>query len=381
MVFPKIVRFYTSIVGSSFKIELYLMSQKLLKFKYRSLQVNSSSSNLMQRRTGFSHCKRSGPKPVNSLDSFLKQILKGIFRRIETLAPPRRKMAGRKVYSYPLSNDIIKTAIISKKPFLLSRLGTTETAITRYFIENNGKDFPAYLRSNLCTLSGFYPDHNNDAFEKFCSIYAESIKKVDLMGVRADRDERDFWDDEEFLLAQCKNDCQFINLRFIEPFSYKLPWTLELADKRVLVIHPYEDSIKSQYNRINLVFQKRCILPDFKLITIRAVQSLADSKMTCGYDSFFSALEDMQRKISQCNFDIALIGAGAYGLPLAAYCKSIGKQAVHVGGVLQVFFGIHGKRWVRDKTITRHVNEFWVAPSKTERPSGCLQVEDGCYWL
>ena len=40
------------------------------------------------------------------------------------------------------------------------------------------------------------------------------------------------------------------------------------------------------------------------------------------------------------NFDIALIGCGAYGFPLAAFVKGIGKKAVHIGGPLQLFFGI-----------------------------------------
>ena len=42
------------------------------------------------------------------------------------------------------------------------------------------------------------------------------------------------------------------------------------------------------------------------------------------------------------DFDVALIGCGAYGFPLAAKLKTAGKQAIHLGGVLQALFGIKG---------------------------------------
>lgn len=45
------------------------------------------------------------------------------------------------------------------------------------------------------------------------------------------------------------------------------------------------------------------------------------------------------------DYDIVLLGCGAYGFPLAAYAKRRGKQAIHMGGSLQLLFGIKGKRW------------------------------------
>ena len=44
-------------------------------------------------------------------------------------------------------------------------------------------------------------------------------------------------------------------------------------------------------------------------------------------------------------FDAALLGCGAYGLPLAAHVVSRGASAVYVGGGLQLLFGIQGRRW------------------------------------
>ena len=50
-------------------------------------------------------------------------------------------------------------------------------------------------------------------------------------------------------------------------------------------------------------------------------------------------------------FDVAIIGCGAYGMPLAAMLKQAGKQAIHLGGATQLLFGIKGKRWEEIKTI------------------------------
>ena len=73
---------------------------------------------------------------------------------------------------------------------------------------------------------------------------------------------------------------------------------------------------------------------------------------------------------------MALIACGAYGFPLAAHEKRTGRKAIHIGGSLQLLFGIKGKRW-DDKGF---YNECWVSPSKEERPERFEKVEGGCYW-
>lgn len=86
----------------------------------------------------------------------------------------------------------------------------------------------------------------------------------------------------------------------------------------------------------------------------------------------------MKHKIDSINYDICLIGCGAYGFPLAAYIKRQGKQAIHVGGALQLLFGIKGRRW--DEMYQNVYNEYWVRPSKNETPQTSGNVEGGCYW-
>jgi hypothetical protein len=91
----------------------------------------------------------------------------------------------------------------------------------------------------------------------------------------------------------------------------------------------------------------------------------------------------MKNDIKKIDFDIALIGCGAYGMPLAAFIKKeLNKQAIHMGGCLQLLFGIKGKRWETDSFKWDKIlyNDAWVRPTDDLKPSNYKKVEDGCYW-
>ena len=94
----------------------------------------------------------------------------------------------------------------------------------------------------------------------------------------------------------------------------------------------------------------------------------------------FEALESMKREISQADFGVAIIGAGAYGFPLAAYVKSLGKQAIQMSGATQILFGIKGKRWDDHPVISKFYNDAWVRPLQSETPPEIHKVEGGSYW-
>ena len=82
-------------------------------------------------------------------------------------------------------------------------------------------------------------------------------------------------------------------------------------------------------------------------------------------------------------FDVAIVGCGAYGFPLAAKLKQAGKQAIHLAGATQLLFGIKGKRWEEDPAfeyVRKFFNEAWVYPDETEKPKNASVVEGGCYW-
>ena len=125
-------------------------------------------------------------------------------------------------------------------------------------------------------------------------------------------------------------------------------------------------------------FETKNVLPNFELSVIKAVQSLSGEKNP--FENWFQALEFMKEEISQKDFDVALIGCGAYGFPLAAHVKKIGKQSIHIGGSLQILFGIKGKRWDDHPIIGKLYNEYWVRPNAQDKPTHSNLVENDCYW-
>lgn len=88
----------------------------------------------------------------------------------------------------------------------------------------------------------------------------------------------------------------------------------------------------------------------------------------------------MKKQITGAEFDIAIIGAGVYGLPLAAFVKSLGKQAIQMSGATQILFGIKGKRWDSDLVVSKMYNDYWVRPLAVETPPQIQKVEGGSYW-
>ena len=150
--------------------------------------------------------------------------------------------------------------------------------------------------------------------------------------------------------------------------------------KKILVIHPFIETIRSQYDtRRKELFRDPAVLPDFTLSLLKSPQTIAGN--TDGYSCWMDAYNDMCNKINAFDFDIAIIGAGAYGLPLGSYIKRKGKSVLHLGGATQLLFGIKGKRWETEYDFASRIfNEYWIYPSENEKPDNFNKVENGCYW-
>ena len=189
----------------------------------------------------------------------------------------------------------------------------------------------------------------------------QDMKELDLLGS---------WLSNEHYLQTQINGVPKIALLHLEPFWSKLPWTRALTNKKVLVIHPFSDTIKQQYNKRKLLFANREILPQFELQTIKAVQSLGGNNQ---FNNWFEALNWMKKEMDKIDYEVCLLGCGAYGFPLAAHAKRKGKKAIHLGGALQLLFGIKGKRWENPNygivslkkkgAYLDLMNEYWCYPS------------------
>ena len=269
-----------------------------------------------------------------------------------------------------MNNNLIINLFKSNKNFMIGKIGATEAKAIIYPL------LPKIIKllikkiifKRMLVWSGFFPV-SDESIEKFSSLYKKDICNIDILVS---------WRFEEKFISETKKIKEKIKLRDLEPYYSNNPWTKYLEKKRVLIIHPFEKTIISQYKKRKNIFLNQNILPEFDIDTIKAVQSLSSEDNR--FKSWFDALEYMKDKISKKDFDIALIGCGAYGLPLASHVKKMGKIGIHMGGSLQLLFGIKGKRWDDNPIIKKLYNNHWVRPSEIEKPKNYKKVEEGCYW-
>jgi hypothetical protein len=283
------------------------------------------------------------------------------------------KEYGKKKLSSEEGNALLSNMLCQSKPFMAGKYGSTElNTILAGIGENIGLCKMSEERRDLIIkYSGFFPNSKIE-IGKLVDLYLSICENVDILAV---------WNlkMEDYLIHTYMKKTQLVNLQALEPFYFSQPWSYQLRGKKVLVIHPFAETIREQYRRRERLFQNPLILPEFKLITIKAVQTIAGTKDE-RFTSWFDALNYMYEEAVKCDFDIALIGCGAYGFPLALKIKEYGKQAIHIGGGLQILFGIKGKRWDNDPLIASFYNEYWVRPKENEKPNQCQVVEAGCYW-
>lgn len=322
-----------------------------------------------------------GFKFINQLKIILRPIKSKILR---TAFSPLTKINGKNVLNDKESNQLFKEIIKKKNNgFFITRIGTTEGNILLYQLKMRGKteqyNYPFILKKKISDLSGVFPTDDN-SIKKFSYIYSQALQAADVLGVRTDPEEIKFRSLESKIIDGYKLNPTFVNLNCLSPLTSVDPWTAYLGSKKVLIIHPFVESMKRQLKKRTILFKNPLFTKDFNPSFIKAVQSLADNKSSIRYKSWFAALEFMKGEIHKHDFDIALIGAGAYGLPLAYECSKLGKKAIHVGGALQLFFGIKGKRFIENTETLKLINRHWIFPLKEEIPVGADKVENGCYW-
>lgn len=286
------------------------------------------------------------------------------------------------------ASEMIYNLLASDKPCMIARFGSTELlALVNYLGVNSKKhSILDYIRgrqpewwwnknvmNQMQQWSGFFPPTPKN-MQKFGDMMMDDIEYVDILGS---------WLSQEYLFVKELSKVRLIDLELLNPFWAQKPWSRVLHGKKILVIHPFAETIRSQYTRREKLFENNNILPDFELYTLKAVQSLGGG---CNqFENWFDALNWMKQEMDKVDYDICLIGCGAYGFPLAAYAKRMGKKAVHLGGSLQLLFGIKGKRWEDPNYNEKYnysalMNNFWVKSDFRDVPENAIKVEGGCYW-
>lgn len=305
----------------------------------------------------------------------------------KTYKPNYSKFCGQEVLSKEGANSYISQLIEKGDPFWVGRYGHTELGfICSYLSQKYGKPDGQLEKRfhNLQNNAGFFPNDLELGMD-----YAELI-----MRLSKEMDVHAIWPLylEDYFVKHVENNSKLMHYVCLEPWAARnsvpkvLPWSHSLRGKKVLLIHPFEDTIREQYEeKRERIFEKIYpnaddILPQFELKTLKAVQTIAGNRDS-RFDTWFEALNWMTEQCRNIDFDVAILGCGAYGFPLAAEIKKMGKSSIQMCGATQLMFGILGRRWENNPNIMGEiVNDAWVRPQISDSVKNSIRVEDACYW-
>lgn len=315
--------------------------------------------------------------------SFTRQVMTTVHDR---LFP---EFSGRQTTLHEYSqrqtdpNSWLTEKIREGRPFCAARFGgdelevtqqwrrlTTRAVIPRIFDSLAAGDpaFTFFRARQRIQKRGLYP-LNASNLDRFAGLMTDSMSEVDLLGS---------WIPGEAWFQEQMPGARFAPRMLLEPYRHEHPWTLALEGKKVLVVHPFDQSIAQQYEKRTEIFMPKPLLPEFTLMTHRPPRAHFGEIQNA--DQWFHLMDKLSREVVEKEFDIALIGAGPFGFPLAAAIKRSGRQAVHLGGVLQILFGIRGKRW-ESEAVSGFFNSAWVSPSAQETPPlKARRMSETSYW-
>jgi hypothetical protein len=163
-------------------------------------------------------------------------------------------------------------------------------------------------------------------------------------------------------------------------YIYNQPWTHALKGKRVLIISPFEETLREKIPIREKLYDGVDLFPDCEITVLKPPQTQASEPSR----EFSQEFADFKMQVDDVldTFDVALVSCGGYANPICAHIFDKGKSAIYVGGVLQMYFGILGERWIKERPdiVRLFTNKHWSRPKASERPTNSKNIEGGCYW-
>ena len=275
-------------------------------------------------------------------------------------------------------NKIISDYLENKNPFTLSRIGLSELRWVDWYIraglDSNcdgsyycGGYYTPTFRDRL-KLNGIY----GGSYEYFMSEY---IKGISCADIQVEWHVEEIYNQQQNIFNTYSKDSIKVHIESIVPYFHTDFWSKSFENKKVLVVYPFENTIKLQYTKRDLLWtgEHSGKLPNFELVTYKPFWALGND---LPHNSWQETLDTMKNDISKLDFDI--LGCSHYGLPLVSHIKEMGKSAIYMGGETQILFGIKGKRWDNWVGSSSFYNENWTR--QIDVVSDTINLMDGgCY--
>ena len=300
---------------------------------------------------------------------FLSNVPKVLGYRLFRLPPSTTSFRG-----FPLSiattSAALTQAIENDAPFAAIRFGAVElSCLNNHEKIELGfkKTYKEPVRYSIKNNAGYFPT-DDVSLKRYGDELLALLPETDYLGISGAHMEN------YFARFYCPS-ASYLLYEGMEPLHGT--WTKALKGKKVLVITAFKEDVAKQYPRRKELFPNAPdILPEMELKVLQAPVTFAENTPTS--PSFFDELARIEAEMDQIDYDVLLVGAGAYGSFLALHAKSKGKKGIQTGGATNTLFGILGKRWEHREHVAKHVNEAWIRPA--DKPKGFERVEGGTYW-
>lgn len=286
------------------------------------------------------------------------------------------------------NNTLINNFIIQNKPGLIGKLGSTESQNIYQMHFDSRLDF---LNLNVEAIDCFRSDFFTADLEigpgvfpltpfsakTWALLYVNAIKNMDVCAV--------WWKNFDKVILERYNPTISIpkNSDLLNHSGKREDsWFYHLGGKKVLVIHPMADTIYSQHK----VFMD--IWPGSEQFDLRCIRYPYQPVVggETGFKSSHAVCESIVDQLASIDFDICLIGAGGNSLIIGNEIKKMKKLCIHMGGSLQLLFGIRGRRWEDQfsdewrASTGYNSNPMWRFPFESDIPIQAKLVENGAYW-
>lgn len=283
-----------------------------------------------------------------------------------------------------MTYNIITDAVLMKKPLLVGKMGNTEyNQISRWYNAEKGARWYS-VDITLCRFAGVCPA-TIGTINNFATVFIDTVREIDLhfrwhLSMHVDHKV------DSILFP--KNQVVLPNIMSLDPWFFTKAYSESFAGKTVLVVSNHAAFIRQQYeqNRTCIFKGRNDILPPFVLKTVAtplppnpADSSLLLNDTTYIWPTWQETLESIKLKVlQQGHYDIMLIAAGSFSIPVAAEAKHNGKVAIHLGGTMNPFFGLYSGRY--DSRLYYKKLIYTDCFMRMPKPVEAKHIENSAYW-
>ena len=273
----------------------------------------------------------------------------------------------------------------NNETFYIGRLSGNETKFTGSILNNNYN--LDYLMHDMLHEAGIKFNNKNDMSE-YAKLYNTSVLNCDLLGVwncGMHDQAKSYYN----YLLQHNIDLksQLICVQSLEPYyfmksKYYMFYEVFKNKKILIVTSHYHTTMKQLENRDNM-FCNKIFHETSSFHIYKPPQQNGGNSNNDSWNVHFQKIKADLKKIKEetFDFDIALVSCGGFGMITCDYIKEELKSSViYVGGALQLYFGIIGSRWVQHDIISTLINNYWMKPLDSDKPSNPNLCEGNCYW-